>query len=150
MRHTKKGFTLIETMFALLVATLIITPLMRLLLRTIDVVGKQEARLLDQIALQRFLYESRLYADHAENFERQEVLDMQKTIFFTRTPSAEKSEFAQPFLFAERVFIQDKTSRREFTQELITFHTVLPPAKEPQPKKGAKEANTAKETKQGG
>lgn len=141
MKQLKKGFTLIETMVALVVAALIITPLMRLLLKTIDVVSKQESRLLDHISLERFLYESRIYAGDAENFERQEVIDVQKTLFFTRSPLSKESNFAQPFLYKERVFIQDKGAKQAPTQELVTFYTAFPPAKE-------KEETTVKPTKE--
>ena len=135
MKRMKNGFTLVETMVALVVAALIITPLMRLLLKTIDVVSKQESRLLDQISIERFLYESRLHAGDAENFEHQEVINTQKTLHFTRSSLPKESIFAQPFLCKERVFIQDKTAKREFTQELVTFCAVFPPEKEKKEKK---------------
>lgn len=129
MKNRKNGFTLIETIFALLVAALIITPLIRLLMRTVEVVGMQEERLLDEITLQRFLYESRLHAGNADSFERQETLDSKKMIFFIRSSLSEKSEFTTPFLFKERVFIKNKTSKKEFDRELISFNAIFPQAK---------------------
>jgi prepilin-type N-terminal cleavage/methylation domain-containing protein len=143
-KNNKYAFSLIEVMIALVVAALVITPLMRLVMRAVTVISERNSQLEHYIKLQSFLYESRLQDAISVEFSREEILTPRKTIKYTRSAVGEKSSLKVPFLTKEIVVMQEKEVSENKQDTLISFFTVLPQPKKKDEKVATKESSSAK------
>lgn len=129
MKYNKYAFSLIEVMIALVVAALIITPLSRLVMRSVTLISQRSVQLDHYAQMQSFLYESRLQDSTSLEFNKEEVLAPRKIIKYTRNVVAEKSVLKIQFLTKETVVVEDKDVSENSYDTLISFFTILPPQK---------------------
>jgi type II secretory pathway pseudopilin PulG len=129
-RVSLSGFTLIETMLALLVAALTIVPLTQLVTSVVTRITKDSELLYADNRAIAFLADARLQAGQKTEFsltKEQEGLILR----YQRTVDREKSPFFTKYLMREVVsaFFKDIDGKEKLRTEFVTFVFLPPPEK---------------------
>lgn len=117
------GFTLVETLVALLITAIIFVPLFSLFNSVIFSVGLQSARIEKILYAKEFLHQSQILAKQEQSFTAQETSDPQKGILrYERKPVQTPSVFgSQTHLVREEVTISWQKLGKQKSETLVTF-----------------------------